>query len=531
MSVVVPNQVSNGNTLPEIQVLAQGIQLSCFDTTGAYINDIFTNNPAWVMLDVLRRSGWTLEEIDLASFANAAAGCGELVTVLDLNGNSVPTPRYQCNLMLSEKRSAGDVVRGIRTASNLYLTFGPSGLLRANLEDTIALQQPNQSSGSNSTQPLTSGWPAYEFGDSSSLSGIVRSRSGSSSFSTSTRTSADSPNLLTVEFQDEFNEYQQDSLTLVDMNDTLRAPQVSASLTALGIPNFDQATRMASLQLNKSVYGNMYVDFETSVKAVDLRPGDIIAITYAKEGWTRQPFRITRIAPGSNYRTAAITAQIHDDAWYQAGGQGGGVGRQAGSAIGLPRPLIGPVLDSNGNPQFSVRETTISSTDGSVAIQLAVGFVAPVQARSADNGLPLVGLNPQIQTSGGTLTGGQNLYYAVTAVDASGTESALSFVVKAVIPTGTATNTVTLPTLSFPPTTGSFDVYSRKHSGTTAAHRFQSTDRTDLYGRGGDSQPDRASRPKLRSCKFLLADGTATRRDRGHLLGADRGQQHAGDAR
>jgi hypothetical protein len=470
MSVVVPNQISNGGSLPEIEVLVQGLQLSTFDSTGAYLADTFTNNPAWVMLDVLRRSGWTLEEINLPSFANAATACNQLVTALDLNGNAVPIPRFQCNLLLTEKRSAGDIVRGIRTGSGLYLTFSPAGLLQVTLEDTIANQQPSQISGSNSTEPLNSGWPAYEFGDSALISGIVRTGNGQSSFTTSARSSADTPNMYTIEFQDEFNDYQQDSLTLVDLNDTLRSPQVSASLTALGISTFDQATRITSLQLNRSVYGNRFIDFETSVKAVDLRPGDIIAITYAKEGWSRQPFRITRIAPGANYRTAAITAQIHDDAWYQAVGEGSsGVGRQAGAGIGLPRPLVGAVLDSYGNAQFSVAETTVATTDGSVEIQLACGFVAPVQTTSAGTGLPLVGLNPEIQTTGGMLNGGQNLYYAVTAVDATGAESALSFVVKAAIPAGTSMNAVTLPTLSFPPSAVSFNVYR----GTTPSQLLQ----------------------------------------------------------
>ena len=55
-----------------------------------------------------------------------------------------------------------------------------------------------------------------------------------------------------------------------------------ATLTALGLPNFDQANRAAALQLYKSVNGNTYVQFETSVKGVGLRPGDIITLTYAQ---------------------------------------------------------------------------------------------------------------------------------------------------------------------------------------------------------------------------------------------------------
>ena len=78
--------------------------------------------------------------------------------------------------------------------------------------------------------------------------------------------------------------------------------------------------------------------FEPSI----LRPGDLITITYSREGWDRQPFRVVRIAPATNYRTAAITAQIHDDDWYAiAGGGSTGNGRLPGYQVGLPRPLLG----------------------------------------------------------------------------------------------------------------------------------------------------------------------------------------------
>ena len=86
-----------------------------------------------------------------------------------------------------------------------------------------------------------------------------------------------------------------------------------------------------------------------------LRPGDIITVTYSKEGFERQPFRITEISCDLNYRTATITAQIHDDAWYAAADAGvAGIGRQPNFNVGVPRPLLGSVLDSNGIPQFGI---------------------------------------------------------------------------------------------------------------------------------------------------------------------------------
>ena len=58
LSVVVPNRISNGQSLAKIQVLIDGLKLEQFDTSGTSLGESFTNNPAWVLLDVLRRSGW-----------------------------------------------------------------------------------------------------------------------------------------------------------------------------------------------------------------------------------------------------------------------------------------------------------------------------------------------------------------------------------------------------------------------------------------------------------------------------------------
>ena len=75
LSVVVPNQLNNGTSLPSLEVLVQGLTVPVYGSDGAYIDDQFSSNPAWVLLDVLRRSGWATSEIDIKSFAAAAAYC------------------------------------------------------------------------------------------------------------------------------------------------------------------------------------------------------------------------------------------------------------------------------------------------------------------------------------------------------------------------------------------------------------------------------------------------------------------------
>ncbi|HEV8147034.1 MAG TPA: hypothetical protein VGP79_11660, partial [Bryobacteraceae bacterium] len=68
-SVVVPNRISNGQSLAKVQVLVQGLKLERYNVDEVSLGESFTNNPAWVVLDVLRRSGWLASEIDLESFA------------------------------------------------------------------------------------------------------------------------------------------------------------------------------------------------------------------------------------------------------------------------------------------------------------------------------------------------------------------------------------------------------------------------------------------------------------------------------
>jgi hypothetical protein len=57
LSVVVPNAISSGQSTPAVQVLINGLLIEQFDSTGTSLGASFTNNPAWVLLDVLRRSG------------------------------------------------------------------------------------------------------------------------------------------------------------------------------------------------------------------------------------------------------------------------------------------------------------------------------------------------------------------------------------------------------------------------------------------------------------------------------------------
>ncbi|MFL6451372.1 MAG: phage tail protein [Bryobacteraceae bacterium] len=467
LSVVVPNRICTATSLPTIQVLMQGLLVDIFGGNGEYHETSFSNNPAWVVLDLLQRCGWATGDLDVASFASAAAYCEELISTTDSNGNTLLVPRYGCNIVLTKRQSASSVIRGIRVASSLMLRYGANGLLQLLPETTIAAQRPTLPDGSNSVDPINRGWPTYEFSDSSaSFSGIVRRPDGSSSLKITSRNIAEISNRLSVEFQDEANEYQQDSLSVVSQEDlSLIGYEVSSQSTAVGLPNYNQASRVLLRQLDKLTKGNLFVEFQASFQAIKIRPGDIVTITYVKDGFDRVPFRVTKVAPSLNYQVVTILAQIHNDDWYSDSLDTlEAAGRQPSSQIQIPRPLIGlkARLNSTGLADtfdFEVDEVIQANRDGSATDTIAVAFAEPSKPGNQTISLPLLSLAPGVQVAGGSLPGGQTYYYAVTANDSAGTEGSSSFVVRAQIPNGSSSNAVSITQLSFPRTAQSFNVY------------------------------------------------------------------------
>ncbi|MCX6632234.1 MAG: hypothetical protein NTW28_31875 [Candidatus Solibacter sp.] len=128
--------------------------------------------------------------------------------------------------------------------------------------------------------------------------------------------------------------------------------------------------------------------------------------------------------------------------------------------------MPGNVLDDQGDIQFGVEESATTAGDGSVQTDLRVGFMAPAVAAAGGPGIPLLSL-AATPGAGGSLHGGQTLYYAVAGADGTGNESLLSFIVRAV--TLSDGSSVTLHGLSFSPGTASFHVYR----GSTPAQLFR----------------------------------------------------------
>ena len=179
----------------------------------------------------------------------------------------------------------------------------------------------------------------------------------------------------------------------------------------------------------------------------------------------RVPFRVTKLSPSTNYELVTITAQIHDDDWYSdSPATLGGAGRQPGTQIQTPRPLIGSILHNDPLGKFEffdfgVQESVQALSDGSAIDTLSISFAVPAKPSANSPNLPLLSLAPGYLDTGGSLIAGSSYYYAVSAVDSSGGEGSLSFTVPALIPGATNTNCVIIQKLSFPASASAFNVY------------------------------------------------------------------------
>lgn len=465
LAVAIPNKFLNGSSLPKFEVLLEGMPLPQFQEDETELAPAFTSNPAWILLDLMRRSGWRRDEIDLGSFAKAADHCSETLEVSDENGSTRIARRFDLNLALTERKSLTEIVRGIRLSTGLTLSLTPAGRLSLTMESTLAKQSPVKRETSNADSELFGGWPAYEFGDGTSGRSGILVRGGRSTLKIWRKGGNETPNRLSVELQDSFRAYQQTSVSVVDAEDErLQGHEVSSGLPALGLPNTNQALRALRHQLNKTLHGNRFVEFESGLQGIGLRPGDLITLTVASEGLDRALFRVLGVGIGANHETVRLVCREHQEHWYEQFENGTSTQAGAGNveyAGGVPRVLAGRRFTAEGRTELEIAEGA-SDPEGGL-VELVTRFTPPDNRALSRLPAPLVDIAPNVIGEGGSLTGGRSMYYGLTSVDETGAESTLSFLVRADLPSGLTQAAVEITGISRPAPATGVRVYRGPH--------------------------------------------------------------------
>lgn len=460
LSVVVPNIISQGKSSLKVEVLLGGIKVPVLGEDGSLESFDLSSNPAWIICDILRRAGWKLDELDLVSFRQTAAYCDETVPAKDANGNAVNVPRFSVNLVLKRRYSVGELLRGIRLAAQIQLHLNRDGQIAVRPESTVRIEQPNKPEGSNSVASLNLGWTAYDFGDGTNgSSGILVNDQNDAQFLMYSKPGVDSANRVGFEIQDSLNEFRQDSISVVDSVDAqARRLEVAQSLPVMGVPNFPQSLRICQTWLSRSIEGNVFVKFSTTMRGIHLRPGDLISISYQKYGLDRALFRVQEVLLSSSLQLIEVSCQIHRDEWYSDDA----LIRYSSSRIHAwgnqsVRAVCGTKVES-GEVSFDVRERLSLDADGRERAELTIPFVRPSASAAKSLNAPIVSFNFTVASVGGNLKSG-SYFYGITAVDATGAESQLSSLVQVKVESLTATNTVTIHGISSPSGATALNLY------------------------------------------------------------------------
>jgi hypothetical protein len=502
LHVCVPNQVASGSDAPQVQVWVDGPALRVYTTPSTYTK-VWTDNPAWVMLDAMFWAGLRAgTDIDIASFISAAAKFGTQISYTTMAGGTsntqpqnrsnggaaIPYSKHAVSLSLSGRTCAADVLRGLRNnCKSLILPNMANGLISLRPKETLASQQLStfQLNGQNASNynaavssvltngTASNGYLAYWFDESN----IVRDRQGNTTFKVLSRTLSDSPNAASVTFQNFENSYNQDSLEIVDTEDLLRVNSqvITGNMQVYGTNNFDRTRRALAVWMAEQIRGNprtaitgatigdtggtMKVELQTSFRGIHLSVGDIIGLTYQQRQINSWLFRITSIQPGMNARTIRIQATYHNDGWYldTYGQQNAPLYRHPqGINNRLPYSWCAgyPSMSSGDSMYFDEsffqlwQEYTTAADNTSIA---RVHFQGRLPVNNAANSPqpPMVLQQATTATTGGTIPGGQAYYIGVAAKDAASSTtfnpSYLSYTIAVVsVPGSTNTNTISV---------------------------------------------------------------------------------------
>lgn len=468
---VVPGRVADSNSIPRVRVLVQGPKLRLYSNPSTYTSS-YSDNPAWVLMDLLIWAGLTYSDLEIQTFIDAAAICAASINYTDQYGSTSTHSRYAVSLAISQRRSAADIIRAVRQGcGGILIPNSSSGKLQLFIEGTLASQQPSPVAGSNYNTAIaslslsgsaTNGYVAYDF--TKFLGGRQ------SSFKIQTPPSASAPNRVSFGFANSERDWAGDSISVLDTDAVGRAGiPVDEQYDADGVNTIDQAKRIAGRRLARNLRGNPRSDaggteiysWRDSFRAVRCRVGQIVRISNAHFGINNVLARLIQMRPSQNFETVEITAQRHADAWYvDSYGQAADPENSIVARNRLARPSFpwGPaaVDPHSSDPMYDETDQTFSlaeqhetAADGTIIAKLAITGSWPVNLFSGTP--PQVGRQGTTASSGGALLGsGRSYFLAVVALDAFGAPSAPSTICQVVVTAGGSANRVTVPILGWP---------------------------------------------------------------------------------
>lgn len=489
IAIVVYRQLVNSNQTPRVRVLLRGPKLRVYDTDTTHSLQGWPGytNPAWQLMDLLVWGGWDYADLDIASFRAAAAVCDATISYKDQHGNTNSHQRFASSLVLRQRRSAAEIIRAMRNNGRFLLVpnSDAGGKLRLLVKQTLAAQQPAPVAGSNFNTAVPSklasgsaanGYAAYRFSEAN----IVR-RQGQSTLRVLQRANSESPNRISVTYQDAQNGHAQDSLTVVEAEALVRnsSQEVAGNFPLEGVTRFDQARRLIGTHFAETLRGNprnfpagdpggtLVFEWETTFRAVHLWVGALVLLDYPALDLANQLVRIQRIQPATNFETVKITASWHSDEWYLDSWGQEDPPRYSGQGLGGEARPPWPLLGQAGNRSLTKPDPLtgwerlfgLDYLSVGDSFRLKASVTLPTNQFTPEITAPFVPTQGTTAPTGGAIPGGASYWVWLVAHNAQGRVSRPSRPCQIQVPAGTNTNTVTVPGVQWQPGTVNYSVY------------------------------------------------------------------------
>ena len=478
--VVVNREIAEPGSLPDVRVLMRGHKIRIYSDASTFTTG-WSNNPVWILLDMLVKSGWKYADFDLATWITVAARCGATITGTSPDGSTYSHERVAVGFALTDRAQLKDVAEGLMATFDGRLTL-EAGLVCLRQSSTLAVQQPAPVAGSNYLTAVTSqnqagtstnGYYAYSVDEEAVLVDSQNEHrfrvieSGDRII-----------NRVSMSFARRYERYAGANLTFVDSQSIARIRRREGQARWLGVTSADLAARLCSSAIERTIYGNAANDtrgtdayeFATDTRCAHLRPGDIIRLKCAPQLSSFVPARVESVRIGTNAVEVQIRATYHRDAWYL---DSAGTGRAAVGqgldfdAPSLPgpwrpneqAPITGDALIPATEKTFSAEVVYESDADGAPVPVVHVTGEAPISGGASTP--PTIAAQLSIATSGGSIAGGQRQYWArVAAVVTGGQLSMLSGPATAIVTTSGTAHTLTVAVSYWPTGTTAYRIYA-----------------------------------------------------------------------
>lgn len=324
------------SSTPTISAVVKGLKVPVKSDEGW--DDVYTENPAWCLLDLLRNPRYGLgipdDRLDLDSFATEAAYCDELV---DVDGGQ--EARFRLGYIIDAQNSSLDVIDDLLASFRAFLLYS-EGKVRLQVERS---------------QPTV-----YAFG----MDNII-----ADSFVYSKASYKDTPNQIRVEWIDPDSEWERVESVYDNEPDQERRGEIySRTISAFGVTRPGQAGRLARFYHDSAFWANTFCEFRVGIDALMCEVGDVVAVSHDVPGWTGKLFRILEITEDENdemgLRCREYVPAIYHDR---------GSAYQPGKQTTLPDPLSRPDYVTD----LALESSSTTLGDGTVIPSIKVTWTEP----------------------------------------------------------------------------------------------------------------------------------------------------------